>query len=125
MQRKQRRHHEAAAAEAGRSLQDPEQQHDIQHMQQHVHIVRAGRIQIEELAIQSVREPRQRMPRADAIGGEAPADGVPGHAVLHHGVLRDVDRVVVVDEREAVDAQIQRRGNDDEDQAEREILFQG
>ena len=67
-------------------------------MQKQVDVVRAGGIEVEQLAIQRVRKPCQRMPRADVIGGECPANGVPGQAGLHIGVLRDVKGVVVIDE---------------------------
>ena len=64
--------------------------------------MRAARIDVEELAIERVRQPCDRMPGADVIAGKGPVHGIPCEAGLHLGVLRDVKRVVVIDEREAV-----------------------
>ena len=123
MQRKQRRHHEAAAAETRCPLKYPEEYDGVQHMQQQIHIVRAGGIEIEELAIERVRKPGDGMPRADMIGGEGPAHGVPGEAVLHVRILRDVESVVVVDEGIVIDAGIERDSDDDEGEAEHELAL--
>src|ERR1039458_1996036 len=72
------RHHEAAACGPGRLQQDPEQQRCIQRMQQYICAVMASRIQFKELAIQSVRQPAQRMPIGLIVAGESPRYRVPG-----------------------------------------------
>ncbi len=62
------------------------------------------------------------MPSADVISSERPANGVPGQAVLHVRILRDVESVVVVDERIVIDAEVQCDGGDDEDEAEHDAV---
>ena len=52
MQRKQRSHHRAAAGESGGPPQHPEEQQNVQHVQQEIDNVRPGGIQPEELEIE-------------------------------------------------------------------------
>ena len=67
-------------------------------MQQQVHVVMAGRIELEKLAIQGVRKPGQRMPVGLIESCERPMHRVPVQPLLHVQVVRDVTRVIVIDE---------------------------
>ena len=97
MQREQPCHHKAAACGTCRLQQYPEQQQHIQGMQQHVDVVVPRWIQLKELVIQGVRQPRHRMPIAPFEGGECPLDGAPIQRGLDMQIFRDIRRVIVID----------------------------
>ena len=118
VQRKQRRHHEAAACGPGRLQQDPEQQRYIERMQQYIGAVMASRIELKELAIQGVREPGHGMPIGLIVSGESPRDRVPGEPGLNVEVLGDIAVVVVIDERVMNRRIVKNDGGDHEDKTE-------
>ena len=101
-----------------RPIQHPEQEQDIQHVQEQIYVVVTGGIQLKKLAIQGVREPGQRMPVGLIVSGERPLDRVPLQAGLHVHVFRDVDGVVVVDERMLVYRIVEREGRDRQQKAQ-------
>ena len=98
MQRKQRRHHEAAAGVAGRALQDPEEQHGVDCMEQNVLVMRAGGIESEELNVDGVRHPGERMPIAGIPMRERPQHGPSRKAIFDVRILCDVLGIVDVGE---------------------------
>ena len=63
-----------------------------------------------QLAIEFVREPRNRMPVRVRGCRECPRDRVPGESRLDVGVLRDVEIVVEVEERGANDRVVKSKG---------------
>ncbi len=101
VQREKRSDHRAAACVSGCPPQHPEQQHHVDDVQQQVRLVMPARIQIEQLAIQRVREPGQGMPVRGVQRRKAPLDGLPAQTRLHLRVVQDIDVVVVVQERMA------------------------
>ena len=103
MEREQRSHHPTASHVAGRAIQHPEEQQRIQQMNRDVDVVRAGGIVAEELPIQRMREPCQRMPVRGIARRQRPLDGLPMQAGLDVNVLGDVVGVVVVGEGLSVD----------------------
>ena len=62
-----------------------------------------GRILMEQLPVERVRQPGERMPVSLLGCGESPGDRFPSEAVADMKILRDVAVVVVIDERVAVD----------------------
>src|SRR5664279_3569377 len=110
MQGKQRGHHQAASGVTCRTQQYPEQQENVEHMQQQVDVVMSGRIQLKELAIQGVRKPGERMPGVHVERGECPRDCVPVDSALDLEIVRHVEAVIVVDEWVAVDGAVKRNG---------------
>ena len=67
-------------------------------MQQEIDVVMSGGIEMEELAIQCVREPGQWMPVSVVKGSEGPFHGIPGQSVLDLGILQNVNGVIESDE---------------------------
>ena len=72
-------------------------------MQQRVGVMVSGWIQMEELAIEHVGEPGERMPVALVIAGERPLDRLPIETIANVSVVRYVAIVVVVDKRMPAD----------------------
>src|SRR5579862_486597 len=66
-------------------------------MKKKVDIVMTGGIQPEDLIIQCVREPGERVPVRIIEAGEGPADRVPCQSGLNVGVLGDVAVVIDID----------------------------
>ena len=58
----------------------------------------ASGIEVEDLAVQGMRQPRQRMPVSFAKSRERPLHRVPGQAALNVKIFQDVGRVIKVDE---------------------------
>ncbi len=96
MQSEKRGHHCAAVDVTRCSLQHPEQQDDIQRVQEQVHVVMPRRIELKKLNIRGVRQPGQRMPVGSGEGGEGPPHRAPMQTGLHMEIVEDVVRVIVV-----------------------------
>ena len=62
MQREQRRHHRASPDKPRHPAQHQQHQQRIGHVKQHVDQVMRARVQPKQLAIQHVRNPRDRVP---------------------------------------------------------------
>jgi hypothetical protein len=69
-----------------------------------------SRVRAEQLAVQHVRQPRQRVPLARPMDAERPHDAVSGEPAAHVGVQVDEVRIVVEDEVERGRWQVQREG---------------
>ena len=91
-------------------------------MQEQIHYVVAGGMQLEKLAIQGVRKPGQRMPVGLIKSCERPMHRVPVQPLLHVQVGRDVTRVIVIDKRMLVDGIVKRQGGDCEQKSEKKWL---
>ena len=80
-------------------IRQPEQQHEKQErvgrVKQDVDAMMRAGVQAEQLAVQHVRKPGQRMPVAGVPGREGPFDAGPGQAVLDHLIFGDVIVVVI------------------------------
>jgi hypothetical protein len=81
-------------------------------MQRYVDQMQRAGVGAEQLHVEHVREPGERVPIAQQAGGEGPARAVEGKAAAHDGVFADVARVVVLDEAVPVGLRV-----DGEDQA--------
>ena len=122
MQSEQGGHHRAAANIAGCSLQYPEQQDDVQRVQQQIHImVRAG-IELKELDIGSVREPGQRMPIGRGEGGKRPGHRAPVQTGLDVKVVEDVVGIIVVGKGMTIDRVVKNDGRNYQEKTESEYL---
>ena len=76
----------------GHSPQDQKQRHRRSGVQQQIGQVVPGRIQAKELAVEHVREHRQRIPLAHRPVGECPDDSRPGQASRDVRLVKDVSR---------------------------------
>ena len=97
MQREQRRHHEAAPEGTRHPPQQQEQQQRIGDMKPHTYQVLCPRLVAEELKVQHVGDPGQRMPVTGVAALECPGNVLPLQAALNVRVRSNVIRVVVVD----------------------------
>jgi len=97
---KQRRHKGVRPNRPGQTQQQYQQQEGVRDVKEHIDIMGRAGGEIEQLAIQHVRHPGDRMPVGRVPGGESPSDAVPGKPVLHHRIICDV--IVVIVQRESV-----------------------
>src|ERR1700733_2576707 len=98
MQRKQRGDHQAAPAESSCTLQEQKKQNSVGGVQDDATVVMTNRIQPEQLAVERMGQPGQRMPIRLIVSCESPLDRVPGEARAYVLILENVAFVVVVDE---------------------------
>ena len=98
MHGKQGRYCGTAARITGGPLQYPEQQHHVKHMEQQVDLMVPRRVETKQLHVQSVREPRHRMPVQRVKSGECPLHGVPVQTAFDVDVVGDVLVVVQIEE---------------------------
>jgi hypothetical protein len=113
MEREQRSDDQTRPGPAGREPQHLEQQHRVHEMEHEVLEVRGAGVHAEHLAVEHVRQHRDRVPVAGALLRECPDDVGGLKAGRDVRILRDVDAVVVVlDEAEAERARVdgERRG---------------
>ena len=98
MQPKQRRHKKTPPRRAGQGAQNQEDQQRVHRMEQEARQVMARSIRCEQLAVERVGEPGERMPIRRVRGRERPDHDFPIQAALHHRLGGDVVGVVVSDE---------------------------
>ena len=101
----------AAPAGAGHAAQDGEKQQRVGEVQSQAGRMMAAGIECEQLAIEHVREPGQRMPISGMRGRECPAEARQGQALAHHQVIGDVFGVVIIDETAVKDWPIGANGS--------------
>jgi hypothetical protein len=87
-------------------------------MEKHVDGMGAGWVQAENLAIESMREPGDRVPVRRFRGVESPNDGVPGEPGTNVEIVGDMELVVVIEKWSAGNGVIERKGCEHEHQAE-------
>src|SRR5579863_395941 len=92
-------------------------------MQQNINVVVPGRILSKQLAIESVREPGQRMPVGLIKAGNRPLDRVPVQPGANVSVVGDVAVVVEIDEGMMNDRVVERESGEDEKQAENKVAL--
>ena len=103
MQREQRRHDRtrpdtaSPARTAGCATQKPKNQHDIRTMEQRIHEQMPARVQAEQLTVDHVRDPGQRMPVRGVKTGERLRDTGQGQAAIYHRVFGDVIGIIEID----------------------------
>ena len=98
VQAEQRRHHRAAPDETSQPPQPQEQQHRVGGMAHQIGGVMPAGAQPEQLHIQHMRKPRQRMPVAGMKMAERPDHARPRQPVQHLRILEDILRVVIIGE---------------------------
>ena len=74
-----------------------EKQDRVRDVEQQAGEVMPTRVKSEELGVQHVGEPRQRMPVARKAGLEGPGDALPAKPVHHAKVRADVGGIIVID----------------------------
>ncbi len=111
MQREERRDHETAPGVARRPFQHQEQQDCVQRVQKYVLVVMRSRVEPEQLDINGVRHPGQRMIIAGVAMRECPENCATGQAVCDVWILGDVFGVVDVGEGMLVDGRIDHNGD--------------
>ena len=83
---------------ASHSSQHQKQEHGIEDVQQDVRQMVPAGAQPEELAVEHVGKPRERMPIVRVVGGERPNDALPVEAGLDMGIGYYVVRIVTMNE---------------------------
>src|ERR1700676_2111423 len=79
-------------------LQQPKQEQDVQGMNEQIADVVVSGVQAKYLAIQGMREPRQRMPVSLFVCGQRPSDRLPIQACSYMWVVENIIFIVVIDE---------------------------
>ena len=97
MQGKKRGDGDTAPNQARRALQNQEQQDRISRMEKHVDGVKSRRIQTKHLAVECIRKPCNRVPVQSFRDLKRPYEGMPGEAGSNLGILRHVNRIVVIE----------------------------
>jgi hypothetical protein len=92
---------------------------------QEIYHVGAGWVEAEDLEVERVGEPGERMPVGGCIGSESPLHGVPREARLDVNVVGYVDIVVVIDEGEMADWGIDCQRGDGEQKGKKDRLSFG
>ena len=82
------------AIPAGHAAEDEVDEDDVGAMEQQIDRVMPARMNAEELAVEHVRKPGQRVVVGDMRLGECPGDSAEGQALLDDGVFGDVGVVV-------------------------------
>jgi len=118
MQREQGRHQRAAPEGSGQDAPEPEQQHRVGGMEQHVGEVMSPGPQAEARHIRLVGQPGHRVPISGVPGGEGPGGIGPVETGLHLGVGRHIIRVIVIYEIEFQRRQVDRHRGGEEQERE-------
>ena len=108
----------AAAERAGHSLKESKYQERVEGVEKKIGGMVSGWLEAEELAIEHVGEPGQRMPVAGVAGGESPTPAVQAETAPDHEVLGHIVRVVEVEELAVADQPVNAYGGDREKNAE-------
>ena len=98
MKREKRGRERARPARPGHPLQDPEEQDAVCGVQEQARQMMEARVQAEELAIEHVREPGQRVPVGRVAGREGPPHPLETEPRSDVEIFDDVLRIVVEDE---------------------------
>ena len=87
-------------------------------MEQDIHVVRTGRLSPEDLHIQRVTQPGQRMPVGGEGTGECPFNRARGQSIQDVGIVVHVVVIVEVEEGMSVDRIVNRNRRDHQQQPE-------
>ena len=126
MKRKQGGDEQAAPGESGGGLEQQEKKHGVGRMQQDVDFMMGGWVQTEQLAIQSMGKPGQRMVVSGVIGCECPLHRRPSEARSDVWVVGEV-RVVVIVEKPVVSygAVEGKRGGKEQERKKQSVFLRG
>src|ERR1700685_3573929 len=83
----------------------------------------AGWIQVEQLAVQGMREPGQGMPIRLLRAGQRPGNRVPTETRSHVGIENNIAVVIVVDEGMTTGRVVERERGYDQQEAENHAAF--
>src|ERR1039458_3831842 len=97
MQGKQCRHQGTSPQRAGHAPQQQEEHKGISDVKAHTHQVGSSGLEAEELTVQHMGKPGQRMPVAGVAGLKGPNNILPLQPALNMRILRDIIRVVIID----------------------------
>ena len=98
MNREHCRDETASPQAGGRLLEKNKKKYRGGAVKENIHKMMGAWIQAEQLAIEHVRDGRERMPVLRMNMGERPPDAAPGQACAHMHVVEHVKRIVVVNE---------------------------
>ena len=118
VQCEQRGHNHAAPDCAGDLIQEQKKKNCVGDVEQNADEMVHRGVLAEELAIEHVREPGERVPIAGVASGEGPFDVFPFQAALNVRVGGDVIRIVVIDKVVAKSVEVNREGDKRKQQAE-------
>jgi hypothetical protein len=107
--REQRSDDEARSSGSGHRREDDEQHGGVRGVERGVHEVVGAGVEPEELDVEHVGEPRERVPVEGVEGRPGPEEPLPREALEDHRVLRHVHVVVVVEEGVAADLRVERQ----------------
>ncbi len=91
-------------------------------MQEQVHFMMPGWIELEKLYICGVRQPGQRMPVGCGVGGERPRHRAPVQTGLYMEVVEDVVGVIIVGKRMAANRIVKGESCNNQEETECELL---
>jgi hypothetical protein len=115
--------HEGASPPGPRHpLQDEKEQDRIDPVKEDIDEMVGTRAWPEELAVEHVREPRQRMPIRHGSRRESPSNSLPRQAVLNDDVVPDIMGIIIVDEIEVPYLPIDERRRNDKKKDDRQIV---
>src|ERR1035441_7659466 len=94
MKGKERSHQGAAPKRARQALKQSEEQEGVGGVKEQAGDVMAEGLQPVKLAVQHVRQPRQRMPIRSVSARESPPHALPPQSRLHPWIVGEVIRIV-------------------------------
>ena len=97
------RHECASPASPRQGLQDEKQQCRIEQVKEEIDEVMKAGVKAEKADIEHVGEPRQRVPVRRGECREGPPDSLPRESLPDDGIVRHVERIVIIDEAEIPD----------------------
>ena len=98
MNGKERGHQRAAPDRSGHGAENYKDKNRVRSMEEHTRQVVPSRLQTEQLAIEHVRHPGERMPVGNRHCCEGPSNVAPGQTLVNARILPDVSAVIIVDE---------------------------
>jgi hypothetical protein len=117
MERKKGGNKNALPVCPGHPEKEQEEQDGIERVEHNVHEVVGPRIESEQLDIQHMGQPCQRVPVGCVRGGECPDKILSGQACPYVGIFEDIPAVVVVHELMVADLPVNRPDGGDQEQA--------
>jgi len=108
VQREERRDERARPEGSRHAVEGEQEDHRARDMDHGARRVMAPRAQAEELGVEHVRDPRQRMPVRRRARAEGPTQAVDRESRADVVVVGDVDRVVQADEARVQDRGVRR-----------------
>ena len=96
MNGKQGRHQRAAPDRSGHGAESYKDKNCVRSMEENTRQVVPSRSQTEQLAIEHVRHPGERMPVGNRHRCEGPSNVAPGQTLMNARILPDVSAVIIV-----------------------------